>query len=545
MPTKVWYCANCGYEVTSRGRCHSCGERLVASSLPELESGPDDDEVGYRLDMWDDPTRARLIEALINAGISHRFEEEELVILAVDEAEVDQLVARVTGHVSDSRYEGYEDRDEDEEATADDAEGEEGEAVARELYDAARRLRDDPTDMLADAALSEASVAVFSLDYIPGMDADHLAAVGRVTRRLLGALGADEALDDDIRHQAEVLCRLVAPSAGPAQEADEEERARARLEVGAADKGRVVALPQSDVTPGGEMGAADLAGTAELAETELAETGLAETGLAGTGLAGTGLDSPNGEAEVLPEAPASAAAAANGDGARSAQGSVNVGPGTDALAGRQAGAVDLGAAEADAEEPDVDDAGAEAEDEAQVAGVTEDQGGADQFDEEEFEDEEQDEDGEGTGELVYELAEWLPEQRVELSMLLESAGIAYNWDGSDLTVAEEHEDEVDGLFEQVHGEVEEDDEARYHSIEELFGAVDRLANDPGDEDRRRNLLETVGVVELPTPVGVDDGYWWRVRSQGHALVAAIEHGSRDDEVSREAALLAEMLHEMV
>ena len=77
-------------------------------------------------------------------------------------------------------------------------------------------------------------------------------------------------------------------------------------------------------------------------------------------------------------------------------------------------------------------------------------------------------------------------------MLLESAGMPYNWDGSDLTVAEEHEDEVDGLFEQVHGTVEEDDEARYHSIEELFGAVDRLANDPGDEDRQRALLEAVG-----------------------------------------------------
>ena len=222
MPTKVWYCANCGYEVTSRGRCHSCGERLMASSLPELESGPDDDEVGYRLDMWDDPTRARLIEALINAGVSHRFEEEELVILAVDEAEVDQLVARVTGAVADTRYEGYEDGDEEEAQGRADAADEEGAAVARQLYDAAKRLRDDPTDMLADGALSEASVAVFSLDYIPGMDEDQLAAVGRVTRRLLGALGADEALEDDIRHQAEVLCRLVAPSAGEAEEAEEE-----------------------------------------------------------------------------------------------------------------------------------------------------------------------------------------------------------------------------------------------------------------------------------------------------------------------------------
>ena len=44
--SKIWYCANCGYEVSSRGRCHLCRERLVASSLPELPAGEDDDEVG-------------------------------------------------------------------------------------------------------------------------------------------------------------------------------------------------------------------------------------------------------------------------------------------------------------------------------------------------------------------------------------------------------------------------------------------------------------------------------------------------------------------
>ncbi len=308
-----------------------------------------------------------------------------------------------------------------------------------------------------------------------------------------------------------MLCRLVAPSAGEAQEAEEQQRARLRLEAGAADKGRIVALPQSDVTPGGEMGAAVLSPPDE----EVNAVAEGDGAGAGPGLldgAGTGDQGP-GPVDLGP---------------------VDLGP-VDLGAGRIGSELEEPAGageptdEVDADEAVADDAGATA---AQAEY------------EDEFEDEDTD-DEEGTGELVYELAEWLPEQRVELSMLLESAGVAYNWDGSDLTVAEEHEDEVDGLFEQVHGEVEEDDEARYHSIEELFGAVDRLANDPGDEDRRRTLLETVGVVELPTPVGVDDGYWWRVRSQGHALVAAIEHGSRNDEVSREAALLAEMLHEMV
>jgi hypothetical protein len=442
--------------VTSRGRCHSCGERLTASPLPELESGPDDDEVGYRLEQWDSQTRGALIRTLIRAGVPHRFEEEELVILAVDEAEVDRLVERTTGSTALDP-----DEDEDEQSGPDLAMGDQ--SASKALYEAARRLREDPTDMQADVALAEASTAVFAVDYLPDLDEDQLAAVGRVTRRLLGALGADEALEDEIRHQAEVPCRLVAASAGDEPVDDEAERARARLEAGAKQKGRLVELPQSSVTPGGEMTAATLEG---------------EPGGPGgpSGLASSG---------------------AQRDGA----GTSLVGAGS---------------------EVDVDE---EAENE-------------EGFDEEP-------EDDEDSGELVYELAEWLPEQRVELSMLLESAGIPYNWDATDLTVAEEHETEVDGLFEQVHGLVDEDDEARYHSIEELFGSVDRLANDPANLERREAFLEAVGAVELPTPVGVDDAFWWRVRSQGHAVVAALDNKSRDDEISREASLLAEMLHEMV
>lgn len=470
MSTKVWYCANCGYEVTARGRCHSCGERLIASPLPELQSGPDDDEVGYRLDLWDDETRARLIQGLISARILHRFEEEELVILASDEAQVDRLVARATGSAS-----AYDDDEDDE---AERAAVPVDENAALELYRAAQRLREDPTDMQADVALGEASAGVFAAEYLPALDEAQLAAVGRVTRRLLGALRADEALEDEIRHQAEVLCRLIAPSAGETEVENEGERARARLEAGAKQKGRLVELPQSEVTPGGEMAAPSVIDVAEVG--------------------GPGPDAGLGEAEArAPEAHAP-----------------------------EAQAPEVGAAAVDAAADD------EAGDEEAGDEEVEEPGGEDEADED-------------SGELVYELAEWLPEQRVELSMLLESAGIAYNWDDTDLTVAEEHETEVDGLFEQVHGLAEEDDEARYRSIEELFGSVDRLANDPSNEERQQAFLEAVGAVELPTPVGVDDAFWWRVRSQGHAVVGALENGARMDEVSREAALLAEMLHEMV
>jgi hypothetical protein len=462
VSTKVWYCANCGYEVTARGRCFSCGARLVASPLPELESGPEDDEVGYRLEQWDDATRAGLIRELLRVGISHRFEDDELVVLAMDEPEVDRIVARVTGNTS-----------------GDEDEADEGVPVGNagpsaEIYDAARRLRADPTDMQADGALSEASALLFASDYLVNLDDEQLAAVGRVTRRLLGALGADEALEDEIRHQAEVLCRLIAPSAGEEQTEMELGRARTRLEASAKSQGRAVTLPQSEVTPGGEMSA----------------------GPEGTEVPGAapGPGVPPGEAVAAAGSPS--------------------GPGTASPSRETTAKVALeGGRRAD----DLHD---------------------------EDDDDELDDDEAETGELVFELGEWLPEQRVELSLLLEAAGIAYNWDGPDLTVAEERETEVEALFSQVHGLADDDDEARYRAIEELFGSVDRLANDPDSEERRNAFMQTVGAVDLPTPVGVDDTYWWRVRTQGHALVAAVEQ-DRTDEVARDAALLAEMLHEMV
>jgi hypothetical protein len=484
VSNKVWFCARCGYEVNSRGRCHSCGDRLIPSPLPELDSGPEDDEVGYRLDLWDDETRGRLIQVLISVGVRHRFEEEELVILAANEAKVDRIVAQVTGTLPDDDEDDDDERDASAVVT--------GENVARDLYDAAKVLREDPTDMQADVALGESSAAVFSADSLPELDEDQLAAVGRVTRRLLGALGADEALEDEIRHQAEVLCRLLASGAGEAQAEAELQRARARLEAGAKQKGRLVTLPRSEVTPGGEMGETATSSAGALGATASAGA-LGATALAGDqDSTGTGAPVVAGEGGLAQAGP----------------------PATSAVP------LDLGGGAGDDAKPEDGLFGEETGEE----------------------DEEEDED---TGELVYELAEWLPEQRVELSMLLEGAGIAYAWDDADLTIAEEHETEVDGLFEQVHGALDDDDEARYRSIEELFGAVDRLANDPGNEDRRHAFLEAVGVVELPTPVGVDDAYWWRVRSQGHAVVVTLDNKARNEEISREAALLAEMLHEMV
>lgn len=409
--TKIWYCANCGYEVTSRGRCHLCRQRLVASDLAELPAGEEDDEVGYRLEGWVDRERGRLIERLNDLEIQHRFEDDELVVPADDESRVDDLIADLAANPEDEPRQdwglGGDQLGQPGDvgaARADDEHDEWVESALRLLADAAGRLRLDPTDMHADADVAEASAAVFSVEMFYDVDAETWAAVGRVTRRLLSALGADEALEDEIRFEAAILVKLVSP---------------------------LVADDETETEAGSEE------------ETD------AET-----------------EAESGPE------------------GAANADPHADA-------------------DP----------------------------------------------ETVYELPEWLPEQRAQLGVLLDDAGIGYEWDADDLVVPATRESEVEGLFEQVGGISEEDDdedeESRYRSLEELFAAADRLAGDPGDEQRAAEAVARIKEAVGPLPIGMDEVYWFRIMTQARTLSDSIGAGRDGQVIAEEATALRDLLRTVV
>ena len=414
---RIWYCPNCGYEVGSRGRCHSCREKLVASDLPELEPGDDEDEVGYRLGGWKDRDRGRLIEFLNALQIVHRFEEDELVVAAEDEERVDDLVAELMATASD------DDDDDDDEGLDGPLEGRsvgDGElagldentiAMVALLADAARRLRADPTDMQADADVAEASTAVFLTDGLYGVDGETWAAVGRVTRLLLSVLGADEALEEEIRLQAGVLAKLLE----------------------SVPTSPVGVQPVSPVIVAGD------------------------------------------QAAPLPDP---------------------LGFPTDTT-GSQPAAARLAV---------------------------------------------------GT---VYELTEWMPEQRAHLSVLLDDNKIAHEWDGDDLVVDSSRETETEALFSLVGGvepadEDDDSDEVRYHAIEELFNATGRLSSSPDDPIRQGDALTWAGEVEGPAPVGMDEIFWLRVIKGIHALVAALETEEVDDDViATEAGTLHDLLRTIV
>jgi hypothetical protein len=293
--------------------------------------------------------------------------------------------------------------------------------------------------MHADADVAEASAAVFATDGFFGADEETWAAVGRVTRRLLAALGADEALEEEIRRQAAVLSALLAPLLD---------------EVGAVVSGAVVSGVAVDEADADEADAYP-----------------------------DGADRPDDEVVV--------------------------------------------AGEEDGEGTEEDDAGTEGQD---LSGVV----GAGRLG------------GEAGEESVYELPEWLPEQRAELGLLLGEAGVGFSWEGADLVVPAAAEATVEELFARIEGvRGEEDDGERYQALAELFAAADRFVNDPDSKAKAREVVRAVAGADGPTPLGLDDAQWWTIRTRARILADAIEHEASLEVVFAEATTLRDLLRQLV
>ena len=468
--TRIWFCRTCGYEVSSRGRCHLCKRRLSESPLAELAPGDEDDEVGYRVEDLDDAQRVALIVGLIEANVAHRFEDDELVIDAGDEERTDDLVERVRSDLDDD-FDGIDDGDLGEEdgdngaaggsaappgaATATAADPAVAEGVDT-LARAARRLAEDPTDMQADSDVAEMSAVVFIADTYGDADDDTWAAVGRVTRRLLGALGAEDALEDEIRLQAGILARLLAPLVG--------------VDPTAADAGVTGPGPVAGARGGPVVIGADVDSWG--------------TQTAAPATAGDDVEEPLGA------------------GAR---------PATD----------------------DPDAAGSEAD----PSGTGDEPAGDDAAT--------GDDAGTARGEAVYELPEWLPEQRAELSVHLDASGIPHAWEGDELVVAVAHEVAVEALFDRVEGIDTDEDDSRYQALEALFAATDRLAADPASRSKGAEVVRAVVAAEGPTPVGFDDAQWWSIRKRARILADSIEHTANVEVVRTEAGALRDLLRSVV
>jgi hypothetical protein len=153
----------------------------------------------------------------------------------------------------------------------------------------------------------------------------------------------------------------------------------------------------------------------------------------------------------------------------------------------------------------------------------------------------------GEDETAYELAEWMPEQRAQLSVLLDDAAIGHEWDGDDLIVGASDEAEVERLFDRVGApsDEDEDDESRYRALEELFAAADRLAADPADEHRAEEAMLRIEEAAGPAPFGLDEVQWFRITTQARTLSESIRSGADEHAIGAEAAALRNLLRAVV
>jgi hypothetical protein len=136
-------------------------------------------------------------------------------------------------------------------------------------------------------------------------------------------------------------------------------------------------------------------------------------------------------------------------------------------------------------------------------------------------------------EMVYELEDWRPEERAQISLLLEGGQIKYHWEGSDLVVGAAHDEAVEGILAEVTragSDVagEADDETRYLLLSDLFGAADRLAGDPEHEQKQEDVVVLASMIQTwATPFAVSDDEWWKIRLRAGDLAQSISlHASR-------------------
>jgi hypothetical protein len=206
----VWEAGTLVVNAADEARVDVLVEQVELSTLPPLD--PTAPKVVYEIDGWSDEQRGTLAEQLLAAGIAHRWDDDEnLVVLEEDEAAVDPLV----DIVDDGALEGDDDED-------DDAEGEVDGLAAQEamsdLFVAADRLTHDPDDGNAVRTLTAACQRVEALPVPYGFTpadwrtiVERSAALREMVEREEDAETdeAEESAEDDVVEAATTLRTLL------------------------------------------------------------------------------------------------------------------------------------------------------------------------------------------------------------------------------------------------------------------------------------------------------------------------------------------------
>ncbi|MGH9165909.1 MAG: hypothetical protein ACRDZW_10415 [Acidimicrobiales bacterium] len=156
--------------------------------------------------------------------------------------------------------------------------------------------------------------------------------------------------------------------------------------------------------------------------------------------------------------------------------------------------------------------------------------------------------------LIYEMEGWDEEERAALGRLLDAAGVVHRWDGDDLLVPEEAEEQVEALMDRVEfpDALEEagdegDDEAVYAVMSDLYVAADRIGRAAAFdlEDAGDFVAASSVAAATSPPYGVEPSAWRQVQELAESVVAAIEAEADEDVIGRDVATLRDLLGRLV
>jgi hypothetical protein len=153
--------------------------------------------------------------------------------------------------------------------------------------------------------------------------------------------------------------------------------------------------------------------------------------------------------------------------------------------------------------------------------------------------------------VVYEVAEWSPEDRADLTDALDEEGVRHVFDEmGDLVVVAMDEDRVDAIVDEMSdGEADAADEGPVATdvLSGLFVAADKLRRSPRDARAVTDAREQAAlVIALPPPYGFERRTWAQVGLRAGALRSVLEAEVPDDDVvAGAAAELRDLLHPMV
>lgn len=166
-------------------------------------------------------------------------------------------------------------------------------------------------------------------------------------------------------------------------------------------------------------------------------------------------------------------------------------------------------------------------------------------------------------EVVFEFEDLDAETRAELIQRLRSAGIAHEWDGGDLVVAEEVADRVDALIDELEADLEDEDDdfdvdeddededgevddAGYEVLAELFDVTDRLSHDPDNDGIAGDFeLVAASIDTVEPPYGLAAEEWRRITEMTSGVRELVANQAGGEVVAGDAKVLREALRRYV